>query len=271
MRLMLVTYWRVFLAAQRFRGMKWAFLFSSLLIFNAVAHAEPTKVSDRTKCFTFDGKDECSFTIYFVGEITPASVNEVAALIDQKRDWNGLKQLLIDSPGGNIYAAMAIGRLLRRNRIHVFVASGDFGDGQCVSACIMVYAGAVSRLHRGKIGIHRPYFNLQPNPEELQSGYEQMLRNMRTYLRDMNVSERLAEDMLKVAPADVRYLSDDDLKNYGLVWKDPIEQETLDLEEAQSLGVDRSEFIRRQALQKTKCMKVDDVATCRQRIMQFGN
>jgi hypothetical protein len=243
-------------------------------------HAEPTKVSSHSSCFALDGKNQCSFIINFVGEISSTSANEIAALINQKREWNGSKQLIIDSPGGNVDASMAIGRLLRRNRMAILVANGDFGEGQCVSACIMIYAGAVSRLHRGKIGIHRPYLN-QPisaqlqAPDKLRSDYEQMLQTMRTYLRDMNVSERLAEDMLKIAPADVRYLSDDDLNSYGLVWKDPIEQETIDLQEAQSMGLDRREYIRRQALQKAKCgtlqqIKVDDLVACRQRVMQSG-
>ena len=80
-----------------------------------------------------------------------------------------------------------------------------------------------------------------------------MLNIVRAYLRDMNVSERLAEDMLKIPPAEVRYVSNDELVNYGLSYLDPIEQETRELLEAQSLGVDRREYVRRQALRTTKC------------------
>lgn len=71
-----------------------------------------------------------------------------------------------------------------------------------------------------------------------------MLNVVRAYLRDMNVSERLAEDMLKIPPADVRYLSNDELVNYGVTYLDPVEQETIELQEARSLGVDRREFRR---------------------------
>ena len=253
--------------------MKWVFLLVNSLIFSAGVsgvHAEPTKVSSSSKCFTLlDGKNECVFTIWFVGEISSTSANEVAALLDQNREWNGSKQLIIDSPGGNVDASMTIGRLLRKNRMAILVAKGEFGEGACVSACVLTFAGAVNRLHHGNIGIHRPYLNqsvgaqLQP-ADQVRSNYENMLQTIRAYLRDMNVSERLAEDMLKIAPANVRYLSNQDLNGYGLSYVDPIEQETIDLEDAQSIGLDRREYIRRQALQDTRCgtlsnMKIDDL------------
>jgi hypothetical protein len=263
--------------------MKCVFLLVNSLIFSAGVsgvHAEPTKVSGYSKCFTLDGKNECVFTIRFVGEISSTSANEVAALLDQKREWIGSKQLIIDSPGGNVDASMTIGRLLRKNRMAILVAKGEFGEGACVSACVLTFAGAVKRLYRGNIGIHRPYLNqsvgaqLQP-ADQLRSNYENMLQTIRAYLRDMNVSERLAEDMLKIAPANVRYLSNQDLNGYGLSYVDPIEQETIDLEDAQSIGLDRREYIRRQALQDTRCgtlsnMKIDDFVACRKRVMKSG-
>lgn len=89
----------------------------------------------------------------------------------------------------------------------------------------------------------------------------------------MNVSERLAEDMLKIAPADVRYLSRDVQIGYGLSYVDPIEQETIDLQEAQSMGLDRPEHIRRQALATAKCGVARlDVKSfdCRDKVMKSG-
>ena len=80
----------------------------------------------------------------------------------------------------------------------------------------------------------------------MRSVYEQKLQTLRDYLRDMKFSERLAEDMMKIAPADVRYLSSNDLDGYGLAYLDPIEQETIDLQETQSMGLDRQEHMRRQ-------------------------
>jgi hypothetical protein len=222
----------------------------------------------------------CSLNIKLVGEIVAKSANEVALLLfDAELQMDFFyKQISLDSSGGNLEASMAIGRALRGSRMTVLIAKG----AQCVSACVMILAGGVVRHQFGKIGIHRPYLN-QPFGSSLQAAdklrndYEQMLQTIRAYLRDMNVSERLAEDMLKIAPADIRYLSNDDLKNYGLTTYDPIEQETIDLQEAQSMGLDRREHVRRQALRKIKCGAIEDPnvdlldhITCADRIMKLG-
>jgi ATP-dependent protease ClpP protease subunit len=254
--------------------MKWLFLFLSFVGYSA-AHAAPTKgVKSELHCYIISGKKDCDLHITFVGAIDAKSANDVASLLDFDART---KTLNINSPGGNLDAAMAIGRLLRRNRMFIIIPK----DGECVSACVMIYAGAVLRS-AGKIGIHRPYLNqfigsqLQA-PDKLRSNYEQMLQTLRAYLRDMNVSERLAEDMMKIAPADVRYLSDDDLNGYGLTWIDPIEQETNDLQEARSMGLDRQEHIRRQALANAKCGKLMDpkvdfvvAVACRATVMKTG-
>jgi ATP-dependent protease ClpP protease subunit len=256
--------------------MKWLFIFLSF-VGCSVAHAEPTTgVRSELHCYIISGKKVCDLLIKFAGAIGATSADDVASLLDfdARAELLLFKTLNINSPGGNLDAAMAIGRLLRKNRVSILIPK----DGECVSACVMIYAGAVSRSG-GKIGIHRPYLNqsigsqLQA-PDKLRSNYEQMLQTLRAYLRDMNVSERLAEDMMKIAPADVRHLSDDDLNGYGLTSIDPIEQETIDLQEAQSMGLDRQEHIRRQALANAKCgaLKLDFNAlfTCRETVMKSG-
>ncbi len=221
----------------------------------SAAGTNSAKIAGSVDCSNFLGKNNCTFTITVVGEIDPTAVDQVAKLLEQRREWHGSKQLVIDSPGGNVRTAMAIGRMLRKERMTLFIRK----RGECVSACIMILAGAVKRYwSAGKVGIHRPYFDpligSQPlTAEQVRSNYEQMLQEIRAYLLEMNVSERLADDMLKVDPADVHYLSYNDLDTYGLTTIDPIEQETLDLREAQFLGLERREYIRRQALQKLRC------------------
>jgi hypothetical protein len=161
--------------------------------------------------------------------------------------------LIIDGPGGNVAAAMTIGLMLRHARMPISIPAG----AECTSACVMVLAGAVQRRYGGKVGIHRPYFAFSRSEQlesvDVKARYSALLREMRSFLREMNISEQLADDMLGIEPAAVRYLSYKELQQYGLKSIDPIEQETLDLQDAQSLGLDRREYIRRQALQKTKC------------------
>src|SRR5690348_3816092 len=60
---------------------------------------------------------------------------------------------IVDSPGGDVVAAMQAGRILRRELAHTVVAI----DSICASACVFMYLGGVYRTSFGKIGLHRPY------------------------------------------------------------------------------------------------------------------
>jgi hypothetical protein len=221
------------------------------------------------------------FIVRVNGEIDANTADQVGKLLEESREWTAKqrhpthKELKIDSPGGNLAASMAIGRMMRKERIWLLIPRG----GKCVSACTMILAGAAVRmLSAGKVGIHRPYFDLSadslpPTPAGLRIIYEQMLRDMREYLREMNVSERLADDMLKVDPADVRYLSYDEMVGYGLTGYDPVERETIDLQEAHALGLDRREYMRRDALRLIICAHIRDYdknIACHQRVMKSG-
>ena len=50
--------------------------------------------------------------------------------------------------------------------------------------------------------------------------------DIRAYLREMNVSERLADEMMKTPPSSVRYLIAEEQESFGLSVIDPIERET---------------------------------------------
>lgn len=249
---------------------------SSLLCSSELpAYAEPAIIKSEVSCFAIYKNNVCDLSIKFTGEIAAISAERMQSILEvlkTRPNWL-FKTVWIDSPGGNVDASMAIGKLLRENRFWISIPKG----GRCASACVLIFAGAVRRTAFGKIGIHRPYLNRGVNsepvsPEKVQGGYAEMLNGMRAYLRAMNVSEGLADDMLKVAPAEMRYLSQEDLSNYGLSFVDPVEQETIDLEDARKLGLDRGEYVRRQAIQKTKCGTLPflDLLKCEERVMKFG-
>jgi hypothetical protein len=74
-----------------------------------------------------------------------------------------------------------------------------------------------------------------------------MTDNIRSYFREMNVSERLADDMMIVPPEKIRFLSADELVRYGLVFIDSAAAEAADLREAKKLGISRTEYMRRRS------------------------
>lgn len=94
------------------------------------------------------------------GRIVPGSPAVVRAALD--RAGPGRVAVLIDSPGGSIAPALAIGRMIRARGLPVAVARtarGGVADGGagCASACVLVLAAGVARSvgPGAGVGVHR--------------------------------------------------------------------------------------------------------------------
>jgi hypothetical protein len=133
-------------------------------------------------------------------------------------------------------------------------------EGRCVSACVLIYAGAIHRSfyqpNYSKLGIHRPY--LQVPQQDLSSGklqevYRQTLQDVRAYMREMNVSERLAEAMFRIEPEKVRFVTPKAAEDYGLTEWDPVYNEMADIDEAKKLGLNRQIFMERREQALSGC------------------
>jgi hypothetical protein len=83
--------------------------------------------------------------------------------------------------------------------------------------------------------------------------YARMLQDIRSYFREMNVLEQLADAMLRIEPEDLRLLTKTELDAYGLTQQDPIDKELEQLKAAQQLGVTRAEYMRRMQLIDRTC------------------
>ena len=216
----------------------------------------------------------CLLLIKIQGKITAADSDEVKRLVDQTRQEAKSKQWDVDPPfvyldtlGGEVPAAMAIGRLLRKEQIGVQIDP----QGICYSACVMVLAGAVTRNIQGKVGIHRPYYDVPKDDisaDKLSDQFQKMLQELRVYFREMNVNEQLADAMLRTEPEHMRVLDSAELNNYGLTAVDPVAQEIKDLKAAQKLGLSRQEYLRRKVLAETQC--ANEATTCYGRILETG-
>jgi hypothetical protein len=126
------------------------------------------------------------------GDISDDDVAEVRAAVAL-----GCRNLQINSAGGSVAAAMKIGRALRSAEAWVTVPT----YGRCASACVLIYAGGVIRVNYGPIQIHRPYsLNPDSSLSKAQQRFASMERDVRSYLRAMNVSQMLFDRMVRVAP-----------------------------------------------------------------------
>jgi hypothetical protein len=228
---------------------------------------------------------DCTFSLEIDGEIDSTTVDKVKELfavrhphLDSYRLSGIWERFSINSFGGNVATALEIGRIFRKERAWLAVDRND----DCISACVFVLAGAVDRFVWGRVGIHRPYsMRIDPSwsADKVKDTYRATLQQIRSYLREMNVSERLADDMLAVEPEKVRFLTKAELTDYGLLGVDRDERETRaieneihDVQEASRLGLDRLEYTRRKALGEAQCpaSPLEENEACMLRILKTG-
>lgn len=158
----------------------------------------------------------------------------------------------LNSVGGNVEAALALGRTLRREDKHAVVGPDDV----CISACVLVLAGATYRaIFGGAVGIHRPFVEQDSaiTPEQQKTQYEGIERTVRAYLLEMNVDGRLYDDMFRISPANVKYLTSSEMRAYGLEGSDPYMEQAAYAQRAKDFGISTQELLRRQNDARVKC------------------
>lgn len=129
----------------------------------------------------------------------------------------------VDSPGGEIFAALEIGRILRAERASIAVGRG----ASCISSCIFLLMGATERNISGaaRLGIHRPSLGASAQGGSKQPGedaiVEALSEQLVLYAQQMNVPRKIVDDAMSVPPDRVERLSAADLAAYGIGAVDP--------------------------------------------------
>jgi hypothetical protein len=85
------------------------------------------------------------------GTITPGISESFAAEIAKRGDY--IKTVVLNSPGGSVSDALAMGRLIRERKFSTEVEAGKY----CASSCPLVFMGGVERRAGDKavIGVHQ--------------------------------------------------------------------------------------------------------------------
>lgn len=133
--------------------------------------------------------------------------------------------LLLDSPGGAVSEAIAIGRMLRKRQIGTFVTS----DSNCASSCVLILAAGVHRGAAGKVLIHSfytPEFLGTGRFEDAERAYISVQRNIEQYLDDMRVPRTLLDEMRKIPHTTAKSLTLEETVALGLLGIDPVYAQT---------------------------------------------
>ncbi len=187
--------------------------------------------------------------LLITGQITSEDVLSVDRLLPSAvmqthfRTWGGTYKplVLVNSPGGDLMAAMKIGQALRKVRAWVWVDKA----AECASACVFILAGGVERniVPGARVRIHRPYFEKTSfadlSLQDAQTLYGKQAQFAKSYLRDMGMSDALFERMLRVPSQKAVLLNTAELETLGLQGEDPAYQEWNRANQEKSLGEER--------------------------------
>jgi len=132
-----------------------------------------------------------------------------------------VKTVALDSPGGSVEDALAIGKLIRDKEFATSIAPGAF----CASSCPLIFAGGKKRLASAKsaIGVHQIYAEVPANASEKETPAEAMSDAQRTtaeisrYLSGMGVDPSLWLDALETPPHLLHYFSTAEMTDLKLV------------------------------------------------------
>lgn len=180
--------------------------------------------TNASRWFKFDcGKEHaspCVLTVRLRGPIARSHLRLFEDAVrwrdDAQRALDRRIELHVDpnTRGGEVFAGMEIGRLLRRESATLHVSR----NAECSSACVFVLMGATARsvAPGGRVGIHRPSLGTDGSERLVESMEHQLVR----YAEGMNVPRRIVDDMMATPSSRLRYLTPAELSGWVVVVAD---------------------------------------------------
>lgn len=197
--------------------------------------------------------------VFVSGEITYADLDSagvMAGLIRSGKQKLTGNTVWLVSNGGDIDAAMEVGRLLRKLGISTAVDKGD----QCMSACVFAFMGGERRGVSGKLGIHRPYFPHTLDLPDRQAQFRHMEKVLKDYVEELDFPTSLYEAVMLVPPESIKILSAMEMKRFYLVGISPSTEDLVDAAAARRLDVSMFEYLKLKAMaagQQDPMAKID--------------
>lgn len=157
-----------------------------------------------------------------LGQIAPGDAQRFTDYVEAQQAEGARPALLqIDSSGGSVADALAIGRQVRALGMETEVGEGSV----CLSACPYILAGGTARSADpgAVIGVHQHYFGentLLPAflaVEDVQRGQGAVVE----YLDEMGIDPMLMAPALKTPPDEIFVLDAEALQRYRLVTPEP--------------------------------------------------
>lgn len=222
----------------------------------------------------FFSEDAEQIRIAIDGQITPGDELRLAeAIKSANASFNRSPRLYfysLNSSGGDLATALKMGRLIRSSGYNLLVEVAP--RSACLSSCVLILAAGKTRGVSGKVGIHRPYFvdDKATTSDSQKEQYRGLEASVRQFLSDVNIAPSLYDDMQRISPTKIKYLSVSELDRYGLNRDDPYADSAQIARIAAMLKITTGEYIGRAQRAEQECSAIqgrDARISCNGRIL----
>jgi hypothetical protein len=107
-----------------------------------------------------------------------------------------LNSVVLNSRGGNSYAAMEIGKIVRKENLNTYVGLKH----RCASACVYILSSGIIRMAYGEVAVHRPTFDDDYPYEKLEESLNKAEAESMKHLMDMGMTTQLVE-AIRITPS----------------------------------------------------------------------
>jgi hypothetical protein len=149
------------------------------------------------------------------GTITPGISEAFAAEVGKRGDY--IKTVVLNSPGGSVTDALAMGRLIRERKFATEVESGKY----CASSCPLVFAGGVERRAGDKaaIGVHQvaAISSVSAAPRDEMDVAQRISARCQRYLGDMGISLQVWVHAMETPHDKLFVFKPEELKSLNIV------------------------------------------------------
>jgi hypothetical protein len=149
------------------------------------------------------------------GTITPGISEAFAAEVGKRGDY--IKTVVLNSPGGSVTDALAMGRLIRERKFATEVEAGKY----CASSCPLVFTGGVERRAGDKaaIGVHQVAAISSANaaPRDEMDVAQRISARCQRYLGDMGINLQVWVHAMETPHDKLFIFKPDELKSLNIV------------------------------------------------------
>ena len=173
-----------------------------------IGPADPTqrRNGQPSKSMTFDLI--ANGRLMATGPIAPGTAKVFAKEIAKRGSY--VRSVVLDSPGGSVSDALAMGRLIREKRFATEVEASH----TCASSCPLVFAGGIERRagRKAAIGVHQIFGASGSAASSLgPDGAQRASAECQRYLREMGVDLQVWLHAMETPKEGIYYFSPDEL------------------------------------------------------------